>query len=58
MAYDKFNRDAVKFQMDNIRPNNFTSIGNVDTYGSNNPNSIPRNMVNPNVGTSIQPTGI
>ena len=58
MAYNKFNKDAVNFQMENNRPNNFTSIGNVDTYGANNPNSMPRNMVNPNVATSIQqPTG-
>lgn len=45
--------------MDRNRPNNFTSIGNVDTYGANNPNSINRNMgvnMGGNVGM-VQPGG-
>ncbi len=57
MAYQKFERDAVNFQIENSRPNNFTSIGNVDTYAGNDPYSgVPRNMNNPNIGNS-QPTG-
>ena len=59
MAYERFERDAVNFQIENSRPNNFTSVGEVDTYGANNPYSVPKNQINPNVGgTSVQPTGM